>query len=91
MELIGKNINLRFVEITDASFIVSLRSDLRYNKYLSFVDDDVKKQEDWILKYKEREANKQEYYFIIQLNKDNTQIGTVRVYDFISGENSFCW
>lgn len=91
MELIGKNINLRFVEKDDAEFIVLLRSNIKYNKYLSFVDDDINKQKDWIEKYKERENNKQEYYYIIQLNKDNTPIGTVRVYDFITNENSFCW
>lgn len=87
----GRTIYFRLVEIDDADFIHSLRVDTTYNKYLSVVDDDVEKQREWIKAYKQRESNKQEYYFIIHRKDNGTPIGTLRIYDFIPEENSFCW
>ena len=91
MEFKNKTIHFRLAEVTDARFIHSLRVDEKYNKHLSHVDDDISKQESWLTEYKKREALKQEYYFIIQRNSDNLPIGTVRLYDFIEVEQSFCW
>jgi RimJ/RimL family protein N-acetyltransferase len=68
-----------------------LRVDKKYNQHLSFVDDNIEKQELWLIEYKKREALKQEYYFIIERNSDSLPIGTVRIYDFIRDEESFCW
>ncbi|MDN2479989.1 GNAT family N-acetyltransferase [Vibrio agarivorans] len=86
--LTSKTITLRLVEESDADFIVSLRTDDKYNKYLSTVGSDVDAQRKWISSYKEKERNKNEYYFIIQRN-DGVRCGTVRVYDL--KEDSFCW
>jgi RimJ/RimL family protein N-acetyltransferase len=91
MEFKSKTINFRFAEPSDAKFIHSLRVDETYNKYLSSVDDDVKKQIEWLKRYKDRENAKTEYYFIIHRNSDSKPIGTVRIYDFIKEESSFCW
>lgn len=91
MELKYKTINFRLAEVADAQFIYSLRIDAKYNKYLSQVDDNLKKQEQWLFKYKEREAQNKEYYFIIQRNSDQCPIGTVRIYDFLNDQQSFCW
>ncbi len=91
MNFKSNTINFRFVEETDAAFVNSLRVDEKYNQYLSHVDDDVSKQLAWIKKYKQREHNGDEYYFIIQRNDNQKPIGTVRIYDFIPNENSFCW
>ena len=91
MEFKNKTIHFRLVEISDAAFIHSLRMDEKFNKHLSTVDNDVKKQEEWLVNYKKKEALKEEYYFIIERNSDNLPIGTVRLYDFISNEQSFCW
>lgn len=91
MELKSKTIFLRLVEPSDAAFINSLRTDKKYNEYLSQVDDNVSKQEQWILKYKEREKLSQEYYYIICRNSDCLPIGTVRIYDFLPENESFCW
>ena len=91
MELISKTIHFRLVEISDAKFIHSLRVNDLYNRYISHVDDNVDKQIEWLKEYKKREAIGKEYYFIIQRNLDNKPIGTVRLYDFLEGENSFCW
>lgn len=91
MELSSKTIYLRFAQPSDAQFIHALRMDEKYNKHLSKVDADVKNQEKWLIEYKKREALGQEYYYIIHRKSDSIPIGTVRVYDFLKNENSFCW
>jgi len=84
-------IYFRFVEESDAAFIYGLRKNPDYNKYLSAVDDGIEKQITWIRKYKEKEKAKQEYYYIIHRKDNDLPIGTVRLYDFIPQESSFCW
>lgn len=91
MKLENKSIYFRLAQISDAPFIHSLRVDEKYNKHLSKVDDDLAKQISWLIEYKKRESLKKEYYFIIHRKVDDIQIGTVRLYDFIEEENSFCW
>lgn len=87
----SNTIKFRLVEVSDAEFINSLRTDENYNKYLSSVDGSVLKQENWIKEYKKKEKLGLEYYYIIQRNLDSLPIGTVRLYDFQKKENSFCW
>lgn len=84
----AKNIQLRLVEESDAEFIISLRTDDNYNKYLSTIDGDIESQRKWIKKYKESENKKEQFYFIIE-RIDGTPCGTVRIYDLEN--NSFCW
>lgn len=91
MVLKSKTIFLRLVELSDAKFIHTLRIDKRYNQHLSFVDDDVLKQEKWIFEYKKREELEQEFYYIIHRNSDSLPIGTVRIYDFLGDRDSFSW
>lgn len=81
----GKNINLRDVELADAAFILSLRTDEKKNKYLSATSNDLSLQEDYIKRYKSLQDM---WYFVIE-TKDGTPIGTVRIYDIV--EDSFCW
>lgn len=81
----GVNINLRDVRLTDASFILSLRIDSELNRYLSIVEDDLSKQEQWITKSL---MKTDERYFIIE-NKKLEQIGTIRIYDIV--DDKFCW
>lgn len=85
MRITGKTISFRLVEIDDAAFIASLRTDGK-NKFLTKVD--VEDQIEWLRKYKIREMEKSEYYFIICTN-DNKPCGAVRIYDFVG--DSFCW
>ncbi len=82
----GKNINLRLVEITDASFIATLRN--KKGHHLSKNDYSIKNQEEWIKNYKIREANGLEYYFVIESNS-REDLGVVRMYDLTAG--SFSW
>lgn len=88
MILESKTIRLRLVEETDAEFILKLRLDQRYNRFLSLVSSDIKDQTRWIREYKADEAAKNQFYFIIERN-DGVPCGTVRVYDL--REQSFCW
>ena len=67
---------------------MGLRVDEKYNKHLSAVTGSIDAQVNWIRRYKEDEANKQQFYFIIE-RLDGVRCGTVRVYDFIG--DSFCW
>lgn len=91
LKLLGKNIQFRYVTENDAEFILGLRTDEIYNKHLSSVTDDIEKQVAWIVDYKQREFNGDEYYFIIERLDSNERIGTVRIYDFDFINNSFCW
>lgn len=91
MILESKTIYLRLAEVKDAKFILDLRKNDKYNKYLSKVDEDIKKQEEWLNAYKQRESKNLEFYFIIHRLDNKKQIGTVRVYDFIDNNYSFCW
>lgn len=91
MKLESKTIFLRFAEPSDAQFILQLRTDSTYNQYLSDVKDDLNAQIDWLIKYKKRENEGVEYYFIICLKETQLPIGTVRIYDFKVRPDSFCW
>jgi RimJ/RimL family protein N-acetyltransferase len=84
----SKTIKMRYVEESDAEFILKLRLDERYNQFLSQVNADLDSQRNWIRTYKKDELNKKQFYFIIE-RLDGTPCGTVRVYDLI--DNSFCW
>lgn len=88
MLLESKSIRLRFVEESDAEFILKLRLDEKYNQFLSSVTADLQSQKDWIKKYKHDEKDKKQFYFIIE-RLDGTPCGTVRVYDL--KQDSFCW
>ncbi|WP_039925237.1 GNAT family N-acetyltransferase [Alishewanella aestuarii] len=83
-----KSIRLRLVEPSDAEFILKLRLDERYNNFLSKVDNDIESQRRWIINYKKDEADKRQFYFIIE-RQDGTPCGTVRIYDLKA--DSFCW
>lgn len=84
----SKTIRLRLVEEEDAEFILSLRLDNRYNRFLSGVTPSVEAQRAWIKKYKIDEAAALQYYFIIE-RLDGVPCGTIRIYDI--RQDSFCW
>ncbi len=91
MNVIAKTINLRLIDIDDAEFILSLRTNDKLNKHLSQTNNSVAQQKEWIINYKEREKQGDEYYFIICRNDNNEAVGTVRLYDFLRDKKSFCW
>ena len=84
----SKTIRLRLVEESDAAFILKLRHDDRYNKYLSSAPSDLAAQLHYIRSYKQHQINNEQFYFIIE-KLDGTPCGTVRVYDL--RQDSFAW
>ncbi|MBS0270176.1 MAG: GNAT family N-acetyltransferase [Proteobacteria bacterium] len=80
---------LRLVEPDDAKFICDLRSNVTLNRHLSPSSPSVEAQKQWIEKYKTREQLGTEFYFVIVC--DRKEQGVVRMYDFKSDPNSFCW
>ena len=83
--VIGKSSYLREVELDDAEFIYSLRTNLNKSKHLSITSGNVGDQLAYIERYKKSTTD---YYFII-CQSDSKRIGTVRIYDV--QDISFCW
>ncbi len=72
-------ISVRLVEESDADFILSLRTDTYLTRFIHSTDNDLEKQIDWIKKYKEREEEGREYYFIY--SKDGDPMVLSRAYN----------
>lgn len=83
-----KSVRFRPIETADAEYVLSLRVDERYNRYLSEVPDDIAKQKLYIEDYKQNDEGSRSWYFIIE-RLDGTPCGTVRLYNFTS--ESFEW
>ena len=83
--------HLRFVEHDDAAYVWSLRTDASLNRYLSASAADVAAQREWIERYKAREAEGVEFYFVVV--SEGADRGLIRMYGFkeIGGLPSFCW
>lgn len=71
----------RLVNESDAEFINDIRNDKQLSRFISYVENDVYKQIEWIKKYKDREQYDLEYYYIIE-NTCGRKFGTVRLYNF---------
>jgi RimJ/RimL family protein N-acetyltransferase len=84
MSLSGKYVNIREVTVDDAEFILSLRCNEAKAKYLHRTEYDIDAQKQYICNYLTKDN---EWYFIIE-DKENTPIGTYRIYDL--REDSFC-
>jgi RimJ/RimL family protein N-acetyltransferase len=90
MLVAGDNfVSLKTVEESDAGFILKLRTNPELNKHLSQVEDSLENQINFIKKYKDREKEKIEYYFIIQYK--NNPVGTVRIYNIDYAKSTFTW
>lgn len=83
-KIVGKTLTFRDATITDAAFILSLRTDPEKNRFLSAVSSELADQEAWLKRYS---LSDDQAYFIIEYQGE--AIGTVRLYD-PQGE-SFCW
>ena len=83
-----KHILLSLAVIHDAEFILELRLDPSLSQYVHQVDNDLQKQRQWMLDYKQRERNRKEFYFIIG-SLEGDSYGACRLYDFKEG--SFSW
>lgn len=83
--VMGKTLCFRNAELSDAAFILALRTDANKSRYLSSVTGQISDQEAWLARYALREN---EAYFIIE-SVAGESIGTVRLYDGV--KHSFCW
>jgi len=81
----GKTLVLRNAVVTDAAFILSLRTNPQKSRHLSKVSDDLVAQEAWLIGYEMRDI---EAYFIIE-DVHGIPLGSVRIYD--AQGDSFCW
>lgn len=80
----GRFIYLESVNEKDSEFILSLRLNGRYNKYLNKTNSDVELQKQWI---KEQIARDNDYYFIIR-DVNGNSIGTISLYNIDRVMNS---
>lgn len=80
----GKTLVLRDATVTDAAFILSLRTDEKKARFLSQVTPDLEAQRQWLEAY--ARATDQAYFII---EHQDRPIGTLRLYDPRGA--SFCW
>lgn len=85
----GVSLSLRLAQPQDAAYIHALRMDPTYNAHLSVVTGTVQNQADWLRRYKIREADGSEYYYVIERRLDAQPCGLVRLYDITSDQ--FTW
>ncbi|UQB42409.1 GNAT family N-acetyltransferase [Thiomicrospira microaerophila] len=84
----GKSINLRLAALSDAEFILALRTQTDKTRHLNPVENNLKNQQQWLKAYQLRQQAGLEYYFIIE-SQQHEPLGLVRVYDL--QPESFCW
>lgn len=75
-------LQLRFVNESDAEFVVKLRTDPKLGKYINPTSSDIEEQKKWIREYKKREQAGTDYYFIFF--KDGEPVGLNRLYNIKS-------
>ena len=85
----GRSTRLRLVRPDDASYIHELRTNPAFNAHMSPVPGGVEEQRAWIERYKLREADCAELYYIVEQRRTRQPCGTVRLYDI--GADSFTW
>lgn len=76
-------IDVRLVNEEDTNFILSLRADKWLTRFIHQTDNDEQKQREWLRKYKKRESEGTEYYFIY--SKGGVPFGLNRIYDIQNG------
>lgn len=69
----------RLVNVDDAEYILSLRTNPKLNKYIHTTECNLSLQKEWIRQYKERESLGIEYYFIFYYLCE--PVGVCRIYD----------
>ena len=68
----------RFVNESDAEFIIKLRTDPKLGKLIHDTSSSYEQQLEWIRNYKVRERKGEDYYFIFY--KDDEPVGLNRMY-----------
>ena len=73
----------------DSEFLLGLRLDPSRNQNISATSGELKSQILWMESYLKRYIQGCEAYFIIEV--DGQPEGTLRLYDYLSDQDSFCW
>lgn len=73
-------LHVRFVNETDAEFIVRLRTDPKLSRFLHPTSPDVSLQQQWITRYRERQHNGEDFYFMFE-KPVGVRAGVCRIYD----------
>lgn len=84
-ELERYGIHVRLVSEADSPFILTLRTDEKLGRFIHATSPDVQQQIEWTRKYKEREKQGEDYYFVFEKPKGNP-LGVCRIYD-INNDN----
>lgn len=72
-------LKVRLATEADTDYIMSLRTDKELTKFIHQTENDVQKHLEWFRKYKQREAEARDYYFIYF--KDDKPVGLNRIYN----------
>jgi RimJ/RimL family protein N-acetyltransferase len=79
----------RHATMEDSEFLLGLRLDPSRNQNISATSGELKSQILWMESYLKRYNQGCEAYFIIEV--DGQPEGTLRLYDYLSDQDSFCW
>ncbi|TWP25136.1 N-acetyltransferase [Apibacter muscae] len=80
MEIKKFGITLKLVDFSDAEFILSLRSNINKSRFISKTSNKLSDQIEWLTKYKDREREGKEYYFIA-IDEKGRRFSTYRIYN----------
>lgn len=80
---------LRNVRLTDAEFILSLRTNGALNRHISATPGGAVEQRKWIERYLERFDKGEEAYFIAE--HSGVPRGTIRIYDYDANAETFVY
>ena len=81
----GHRLEFRNAVVSDAEFILRLRTDEENCRFLSSTSPRLEEQISWLNNY---ELCSDQAYFVI-INRQSERVGTVRLYDPL--DTSFCW
>lgn len=80
-EIKGKNITFKLVTDDDINFIIDIRNNHKHKNNLAGSAQTYEEQKKWLIDYKIREEKNEDFYFVVYLNKTNTKVGLIRLYD----------
>lgn len=83
----GRHLLLRDAQVSDAAFILGLRTNAQKGQHLSSTNPELAAQRDWLQRYVSG-LDPDQAYFIIE-DRAGQALGTVRLYD--PRGDSFCW
>ena len=71
----------RLVEIKDAEFIMSLRTNEKLSRYINETNNKLKDQSDWLKDYKLRERRGVDFYLMCLDSNQVDKLGLIRIYN----------